>query len=141
MIERCIAPLHRVVACLARSGEPGVRHRTGCAREILLMTRYAERAVQRVVVVDVAIGALPRRHCVRTGKRKSGTRVIKLSVSPLDGVVALFAGRGKSAMRNGTRGSSVVFRVARNAGCDRDVVVVGAVAIGTLPRRHRMGSG
>lgn len=141
VIEGRIAPLHRVVACLACRWEPGVRHRTGCACEIFLVTRYAKGAVQRVVVVDVAIGAQPGRHCVRTSKRKSGARVIKLSVSPLDGVVALFAGGRKSAMRNWTRGSCIVFRVARNAGCNRDVVVIAAVAIGTLPRRDRMRSG
>ena len=36
------------------------------ARVVLLMTRVAERAAQRVFIVDVAVGADARWHCVRS---------------------------------------------------------------------------
>lgn len=65
MIERGIRPRCRVVAQFARRREPGGRmswiRRT---RVVLLMTRIAKRAIQRVVIVDVAIGTEPRRYCM-----------------------------------------------------------------------------
>lgn len=42
-----------------------------------LMTSDARGGQSRVVAVDVAIGALPRRHRVRPGKRESRVVVIK----------------------------------------------------------------
>ena len=73
VIERGIRPDGRVVAEFASCRESGSRMgRIGCARVVLLMTRIAERAVQRVIVIDVAVGAEARRHRVRTGQRKAG---------------------------------------------------------------------
>ena len=60
---------------------------------ILLMARIAERTVQAVVVADVAIGALPWWHLVRSCERKARTVVIERSVRPLHRVMATFASR------------------------------------------------
>ena len=97
-------------------------------------------AVQVVVVVDVAIGAGPRRNRVRPGQREAGLRVIELAIRPLDGVVALFASRREARMRHRAVGVLVVGLVARNASGDRDVVVVVDVTVGASARRNRMRS-
>ena len=54
---------------------------------IFLVARIAERAVQRIIVVDVAIRALTWRRNVRSGQRESRGSVIEFTVSPKHGVV------------------------------------------------------
>ena len=49
---------------------------------ILQVTGDAGRAVQVVVIVDVAIGALPRRHGVHSRQRERGQRMVKRRVRP-----------------------------------------------------------
>ena len=94
VIKRRIRPINRVVTRFARRGEAGrpVR-RVGRPSVILLMARIAQRAVQGIVVIDVAIGTGPRRHRVRVGQREAGTVVVKRTIGPLRGVVAGLAGR------------------------------------------------
>src|SRR5215472_17535603 len=60
MIELRIAPLHCVVAGLARVWEPAMRHRSGRAGEIFLMTAETRHRTQGVIVVDMAVGTQPR---------------------------------------------------------------------------------
>ena len=68
VVERRVGPHDCVMADLARSGESSGRmRRIVGARIIFLMARVAEDAVQRVVVVNVAIAALARRHGMRSG--------------------------------------------------------------------------
>ena len=55
---------------------------------IFLVARIAERAVQRIVVVDVAIRALTRGRNVCPSQRESRGSVIKFTVGPKHGVVA-----------------------------------------------------
>ena len=67
MVELAIGPLNRVVTQFAGCREAGVRDRTVRILEIRLVTSNAKRAVQVVVVVDVAVGAGPWGDSVRAG--------------------------------------------------------------------------
>ena len=95
VVKLAIAPLHRVMALFASRREAGVRHRSGRAGKIFLVTRETQSAGQVVVVVGVAIGALPWRHCMSAGQRKSHRRVIELRIQPVIGSVAAFTRGGK----------------------------------------------
>ena len=75
------AQLHMIRVC--RSGE------------VLQVARYARGDGQVVVIVDMAIGALARRHGMRSGERKARGGVVKPGVEPVVEAVALFAGRGE----------------------------------------------
>ncbi len=66
VIEGRIRPLHRVMAKLAGRREARMWHRTVRSVEIFLVTCDAQRAVQIVVVVDMAIGASPWRNRMGT---------------------------------------------------------------------------
>lgn len=59
---------------------------------IFLVARIAERAVQGIVVIDVAIRALTRRRNVRSSQRESRGSVIEFTVGPKHGVVATLTG-------------------------------------------------
>ena len=50
--------------------------------EILQMACNARSTTQVVVVVEVAVRALPRRHSVQAGERKPSSGMIKLAVRP-----------------------------------------------------------
>ena len=84
----------------------------------------------------MAVGALPRRHRVRTRQRKARRGVVERSVGPSHGVVAGLAGGRKTCMRHRGRRVGEIILVARNAGGHGDAVVIGAVAIGARPRGH-----
>ena len=83
VIERRIRPINRVVTGFARSRESsrGVCGISGSG-VILLVAGIAQRAVQRIVVVHVAIGTGPRRHQVGVGQRETGCRMIELPIGP-----------------------------------------------------------
>src|SRR5580692_467033 len=103
---------------------------------ILLVARVAKRAVQRIVVVGVAIGAKPRRDRVRTGELESRAGVVERAISPLNGVVAGLA-RGWETRCNvihRRQGTRVVLGVAREACRAIERVVVVHVAVGALAR-------
>jgi len=115
----------------------------GRALEILQMAGDAGRAIQTVVIVDVAVGAKPRRHGVQAGQIEARARMVKLTVGPQIGVVALFAGQGESRRRvgHGARRIVVVGLVAGNAGRVRNRVIVVDVAIGARARRNHVIAG
>ena len=138
VIEGRIRPGRRVMAHLASRREARVRHRTVCSGEIFLVARNAQRAVQVVVVVDVAVRARARGNSVTARQRETSLRVIELSIRPLHGVMALFAGGREAGVRHRTLRIVVVGLVARNARSVGDVVVVVDVAVGACPRRHLM---
>jgi len=85
VIKRRTRPSGRVVATLAR-GREKLRLR-GVARVrgvvvVRLMAADTSRRQRGVVVVDVAIGAHPWRHGVRTSQREGRVVVIKRGVCP-----------------------------------------------------------
>jgi len=142
VIEFAVGPLHGVVALLARGGEAGVGY--WCCGAVVsgLVTTDARRAGDAVVVVDVTVAALPRRHSVRASQREPGFRVIECRRLPCRSVVAGFAGLGKSACHMvRVRGVLEILQVTRHASPARQVVVVVGVAIATLPGWDSMGAG
>ena len=141
VVESRVCPNHRVMAQIALSGEACRRvPRIGGSEVVLLVARVAQHRVQRIVIVHMAVDALPRRHRVRSGQREARGRVVKLTIGPQYRVVAVFAGRREPCMGNGSRRGTVVLLVARVAGCATQRVVVVDMAVGALPRRHRVGS-
>ena len=82
VIEHSVGPQHRVVAGFAgrREADRYVIHRSRRSVIVGLVARDARCVRQVVVVIDVAIGALPRRRSVRSGQRESGAAVIKRCV-------------------------------------------------------------
>ena len=67
VIERGICPDSRVMAEFTSCRESSSRvRRIGCTGVILLVARIARSAVERVVAVDVAVGAQARRNRVRS---------------------------------------------------------------------------
>ena len=81
------------IASLRESGGNVIR--IGGRLIILKMAIHAGRTGEVVVVVDMAIGALPRRHSVAGGQGKSDGAVIELGVQPVVGSVTTVAGCGK----------------------------------------------
>jgi len=75
------------------------------------MAPDARGAIQRVVVVDVTIGALTRRHRMHAGQSKSCRGVVKLAIGPLHRVVALLAGRRKTCVCDRSGGRGEIFLV------------------------------
>ena len=141
MIELAVRPLDRIVALLAGGGEASMRYRTFCILVVGLVARNARRIRDVVIVVDVAIGADPRRDHVGASQRPSRLRVIELAIRPLNGVMALLAGGRESGVRHRGLRVLVVRLVARNARRIRNVVVVVDVAINAGPRRNLVRSG
>ncbi len=141
VVERRIRPRHRVMAhgaCCREAGR-GVRGIIGRG-VILLVARVAKGAIQRVVVVDVAIRALPRRHGVRSGQGETRRRVVELAMRPEHRIVAAFARGRETSMGNRSRGASIIFLVAGVTRCAIQRVIVVDVAIRALPRRHSVRS-
>ena len=108
--------------------------RIGRALEILQVAGYASRAVQRVVVINVAVDALARRNCVHASQREPGGGVIKLAVGPQHCVMALLASCREAGMGHRRGGGVVIVLMATHASRAGDVVVVVDMAIRTLPR-------
>jgi len=113
--------------------------RIGRAGIVLLVAGVAQRAVQGVVVVDMAIRTLARRHGVRSSQREAGAVVVERGIQPAAGIVALVAClREVRGDMTRIRRSLVILQMARYAGCGGEVVVVVHMAVGTLARRHRV---
>ena len=144
VIERSVRPHLGVVAGLARRREPGCGViGIGGGVVIRLVAPVAIRGKRGVVVVDVAIRALPWRYSVRAGQGERRGVVVELAVGPDYRVVAQFAGRRETGrdMVHRALGVVVVVQVTTDAGRGVQLVVVVDVAIRALPRRDRVRAG
>ena len=109
---------------------------------ILQVTGHAGRAVQRVVVVDVTVGASARRHGVHASQLEASCVVIKRRVHPVGRVVTGLAGLRE--VRTGvvwSRGVLKILQVAGYAGRAVQSVIAVDVAIRAGTRRHRVQTG
>ena len=140
VVEGCISPRDGVVAVLAcRREELWLRRVAGIAGVVVigLMAADASGGQCRVVVIDVALRTLPRRHCVRAGQRERCVVVIERRVGPDNGVVAQLARGWESRRSMGRIGRAcVILLVARIAQSAVQRIVIVHVAIGALARRH-----
>lgn len=125
------------IARLGKVGSDVVR--VGSTLIVLQMTSHASRAIERVIVVDMTVGTLPRRHSVGAGQGKSGLGMIKCCRLPRRSVVAYIAGLSKPAGHVVWIGCALkIFEMTGNAGSAGQVVIVVRMAIAALARRHRV---
>ena len=83
VIERGVGPDDGVVAEFTGSRESGRRvRRIIRAGVILLMAGVAQRAVQRIAIVDVAVRALTRRNGMASRQWETGAAVIEDGIGP-----------------------------------------------------------
>jgi len=68
-----------------------------CSLEVRQVARHARDVVQRVVIINVAIGAGARRDRMQSGERKSSFIVIECRAYPAAGGVTGLARLGESA--------------------------------------------
>ena len=130
VVETCRLPRRSRVAEFASLGKaPG--HVVRILRSLVIrqVAGYAGCVGQVVVVLLVAIGALPRGHGVHSRQGEAGGAVIELGIRPRRRVMTLFAGGRETGVRHGTGRTVEIFLVARNASSIRDVVVVVDVAV------------
>ena len=73
---------------------------------------YAGRVGQVVVVLLVAIGALPRGHGMHPCQGEAGGAVIELGIRPSRRVMTLFAGGRETGVRHGTGRTAEIFLMA-----------------------------
>ena len=139
VIELGVGPLHGVVALLAGRRESLMGHRSGGVIVVGLVATDARCNRDVVVVVGVTIGALTRRHHMRTGQRESRLGVIEGCGLPGRSVVARTASlRESTGNVVGIGGSLEILEVARHASVGGQVVVVVDVAVGAGARRDSM---
>src|SRR5262249_4088183 len=114
----------------------------GGALIILEVAAHAGCGIQAVIVIHVAIGAVPRRNRVQSGERETGRAVVECGVGPVRGGVALITGlreiRGDVI---GIGGALVILQVAGHTRRTREVVIVVDVAIHAGARRNRVHPG
>ena len=142
VIELAIGPGHRVVTLLASCREPGMRHRRGRRVVVGLMATDAGGYGDVVVVIDVTVRALTRRHGVRSAQREPSGAVVEGCIQPTGRVVTLLTGLReirRHVIR--IRRALEIFQVAGHARGARQVVIAVDVAVGALPRRNRMCAG
>ncbi len=84
MIEYGVGPEDGIVTGFTGRWETrsGMVYRSRCVAVIGLMARHAGGIRDRVVVVDVAIGALAWRHGMRSGEPEAGAVVIEGRIQP-----------------------------------------------------------
>lgn len=144
VIENSVSPQHRVMTQLAGGREPN-RDMVDRRRRIVvvrLVAADAGGAGNVVIAVDMAIGALTRRHGMRSRQCEAGSGMVEYRIRPQHRVMALLAGL-REPRRDvvGIRRRLIIFQVATYARRGGDVVIAIDVAIGTQPRRHGVSPG
>ena len=141
VVKLAMAPEHRVVTTFAGGRETGMGNGSRGAGIIFQVAGVTRCAIQRVVVVDMAIRTLPRRHSVRSRQRESGAVVVEGRIQPGSRVVTRGA-RLREVRRRviRIRRTLVILQVTGDASRAVQVVVIVDVAIGALPRRHGVHS-
>ena len=115
--------------------------RVGRSLVVLQVAAYTGIGRQVVIIVDVAIRALPRRNSVHPGQREIRGVVVERGVRPRRGVVAQGASLRKTC--GGVIrivGALIVLQMARDASGAGQIEIVVDVAVGTLTGRDRMSS-
>ena len=126
------------VAGLSKSAGHVIR--IGGALEVFHVARHARRGRQVVIVVCMAIGALTWRNRVLPRKREAGCAVVEVRIRPTRRAVALptlGVWEDRFSVLRIIR-ASVIGLVAGEAGCARQRIIIVDVAIGALPRGHRV---
>ena len=129
-----------LVASLGEIGRNVIR--ISGALVVLQVTSHARGGVQAVVVVDMAVRALPRGNRVQSGEREAGAAVVEGRVRPGARIVALITGLRE--IRSNViriRRSLIVLEVAGHACRAIQAVIVVNVAIAAGTRRNRVHSG
>ena len=141
VVKLAMAPEHRVMTTFAGGRETGMGNGSRGAGIIFQVAGVTRCAIQRVVVVDMAIRTLPRRHSVRSRQRESGAVVVEGRIQPGSRVVTRGA-RLREVRRRviRIRRTLVILQVTGDASRAVQVVVIVDVAIGALPRRHGVHS-
>ena len=142
MVEFAVGPKHRVVTLLAGGRESGMRHRRRRRVVVGLVATDAGGRGDVVVVIDVTVRALTRRHGVRSAQREPSGAVVEGCIQPTGRVVTLLTGLReirRHVIR--IRRALEIFQVAGHARGARQVVIAVDVAVGALPRRNRMCAG
>ena len=142
MVKSRVHPVGGVVTRIARLREiRGDVIRIGRALIVLEMAAHTRRAIQAVVVVDVAVGPGARWHGVHSGEREARTVVVERRIGPRAGVVALITGlreiRGDVI---GIGRTLIVLEVAGHARGTVQAVIVVDVAITASARWHGVHS-
>jgi len=143
VVESSIQPGSRVVALITALRKVR-RHVVGIRGSLVILqvTAHAGRGGQVVVVVDVAVAALPRWNRVRPGQRESGAVVIERRIQPGGRVVALITALRKVRRHMiGIRCALVVLQVTGHTSGAGEVVIVVQVAVSALPRWHCVHTG
>jgi len=76
------------------------------------VTGDARRIGQRVIILLMAIRALPRGHSMHSRQGKPGGAVIELGIRPRRCVMTFFAGRRETGVRNGAGRTDEILLVA-----------------------------
>ena len=143
VIKRGIGPKLGVVTRLTSRREMR-GHVVGvvCVQIVLLVAAVAIGRQVGPVVVDVTVGALPRRNGMRSGQGECRVVVIELAVSPGDCVVAKLARLREPDLRvRRIIRVLVILQVAGDARRLVQFVIVVDVAVATSSWRHGMRPG
>ena len=143
VVECRVCPGRGVMALLTGLREIR-RNMVGIRRslKVFQVATHACRRADRVVVVDVTVGALPGRHGMHSREREVSKVVVECRIHPCAGGVTLVASlREIRSDVIGIRRSLEIFQVTSYASRAAEGVVAVDMAVSALARRYRVHSG